>query len=213
MRVISTLVLASLTATLAATGVAPDARADDPLIKKGDVLVNALGPILSGDHLDRVDPGTQVETLASFEGSLTTSLVATRDGDVLAGDFDGNIERIDHLTGESTRLRAGQDEHAPWEDLALEANGSLVGLFRGSVGTSLVRVNSNGTLTKIADDGHLAHPQFLAVESDGTFLVADHKNLGGATRLPDLRQDRHGRQPEVAAAEPRSGQPEADRHQ
>jgi Ca2+-binding RTX toxin-like protein len=156
-------------------GASPAVAATDPLVHHGDVLVSTLGGVFSGDGVDNVTTGARVGTLGTFAGSgaMTTAL----NGDVYATDNAGDVVRFDHVTGQATTVAHGSATTNPWLDLALDRAGHVLGLRRDAVGYSLVQVNPNGSLTKISDDQLFHRPTAIAVQWDGSVVVADGASL------------------------------------
>jgi hypothetical protein len=172
-------------------GASPADAATDPVVHNGDVLVSTLGGVFSGDGVDDVTTGSRVGTLGTFAGAgtMTTAL----NGDVYATNFAGDVVKFDHVTGEATTIFHGFEPNNPWLDLAIDRNGHLLGLRFDRVGYSLVQINPNGSLTKISDDQLFDGPRLIAVQWDGSVVVADgawllrvDRNTGVQKRLTEI---------------------------
>jgi hypothetical protein len=91
--------------------------------------------------------------------------------------------KLDHVTGDATTIFHGFEPNDPWMDLAVDAHGHPLGLRLDRVGFGLVQIKPNGSLTKISDDQLFESPTRIAVQWDGSIVVADGSWLlrGGPT--------------------------------
>jgi hypothetical protein len=167
--------LACAAAVAALGGASPAHAASDPVVHGGDVLVTTFGGVFDGDGVDDVTTDTRVGSLGVFAGAGT--MTAAHNGDVYATNRAGDVVEFDHVTGEATTIFRGFEVNNPWLDLAVDRDGHLLGLRFDRVGYSLVQINPNGSLTKISDDQLFDRPSDLAVQWDGSILVADGESL------------------------------------
>jgi hypothetical protein len=168
-------VLAVIIAGAVLGSASPARAASDPLVHPGDVLVSTLGGVFSGDGVDDVTTDTRVGTLGTFAGS--GAMTTAPNGDVYATNNAGDVVKFDHVTGESTTIFNGFEVNNPWQDLAVDRAGHLLGLRFDRVGESLVQINANNSLTKISDDQLFDRPTRIAVQWDGSIVVADGESL------------------------------------
>ena len=116
-------------------------------------------------------------------------LVVDAAGGVLAVSAEGQIVRVDPSSGDRTLVWDGSPPLSFPGGVAMEATGSLVITSNGAV----VRFNpSTGATTILTDATHgagpfLQSPGVIAVEPQGTLIVADHSVLTGAESV--LRVD------------------------
>jgi sugar lactone lactonase YvrE len=116
-------------------------------------------------------------------------------GDIIAVDLDfsdgttccGGVVRVDPATGAQTLLSSGGSLVRPI-GAAVEADGKLLiadiqafsGAALGGQG-GVIRVDpATGAQTAAASGGAFIHPMDVAVEADGSLLVADIQAVGGA---------------------------------
>ena len=178
----------TIAATLAAAAVAggltlagsvataPAADAAVPIVKKGDILLPTHGTLFNGGGIDKLDPATRVRSRAASFGvnDGTDQVAAAPNGDFFAANQDGRVVKVDGVTGSQTTIKFPFSQNGvALDDLAVGADGKLIGLLNEETGHSLVRFEGQNGLTVLSEDGLLAQPDELAIEHDGRVLVTD----------------------------------------
>src|SRR4051812_19300407 len=179
---------ALLAATLVSLGASvadpPTAAAADPVVRTGDVVTPTFGAVFDGGSgLDRVDPLTLVRSRVTTFGILKAfdNVATLPNGDLIAANTEGEIQRVNHLTGQQTRLRqAFSPLFTAFEDITIDGQGNLLALLHEQTGTKLVKMALQPDQpfqrigTEIEAD---AFDGQLAVEFDGKILVTNNRNL------------------------------------
>jgi hypothetical protein len=143
----------------------------------------------------RVDPATKSQTTLSSGGLFSNpfDLVVEAAGTILVVDphasGTGGVIRVDPGTGKQVMLSPGQGAAAavPLRDvgIALEANGGIVVIEQSLTGGTqgggqVVRINpKTGARKVVSSGGSFASATGVAVEGDGSILVADANAFGG----------------------------------
>ena len=88
---------------------ATTAEAADPIVSPGDILIASFGDLVTSAGVDNLDPVTGEVTDAASLGILdaTTHVATAPNGDFFAANLEGDIVRVDHLTGEQTQIQEG----------------------------------------------------------------------------------------------------------
>ncbi|WP_119730195.1 hypothetical protein [Thermomonospora amylolytica] len=164
------------------------------------VAIEADGTILLPDHdkICRVDPTTGAQTVLGPFDMLQGphGLAVEPDGRILVTHSgpsigEGGILRIDPKTGEQEVVAAVSSVIA-WGGVLLHPDGSILALDQGVVGPlaeprKLIRVDpATGAHTVLTTFDLPSRPLGLAVESNGTILVADadaFDGTGGVRRV------------------------------
>jgi serine/threonine-protein kinase len=159
-----------------ATGITTLARGlDEPegiiVLPDGTLIVGEQGN--AGEHLDRLDvvgPGTTTpQVLVTFTNATDTPgvdglSIDPRTGDILVADSpNGTVVRVSRDGKNRTVLARGFVR--PVQALA-DAQGNI--FVADEYGNEVVRIAPNGTVTRLI---HLADPDDLAFDRDGTLLV------------------------------------------
>lgn len=141
-----------------------------------------------GTGVIQVDPASGDQFAVSFAGNFLNAHDIDIDGagDLVVADFSGpsgsgGIIRVDPSDGSQTVLLVGS---TPFQ-LAVEASGDIVATNSNTFGSRLFRVDpALGLATTLNPDVGL--PVGVAVEADGSILLADTGGAGGAG--PNIRR-------------------------
>ncbi len=138
---------------------ATTAEAADPIVSPGDILIASFGDLVTSAGVDNLDPVTGEVTDAASLGILdaTTHVAAAPNGDFFAANLEGDIVRVDHLTGEQTQIRKGFNPGSEFSDMVVGADGNLLAVLNEQTGPSVVRIDaqSGRIVFELADDGLL----------------------------------------------------------
>ncbi len=151
------------------------AQAAEPIVTTGDILVTTGPEVPFGRYgVERIDPVSHEQSRAISFGLLSgeNEIASDANGDFYVANFDGDVVKVDHLTGEDTTIREGTGESA-FNDLAVDPAGRVLGLLREDSGTRLVRVDADGSLHVLSQGQLMVDPAEMAVEWDGRVLVTD----------------------------------------
>jgi outer membrane protein assembly factor BamB len=159
----------------------PAAAAPTDHIQPGDILIASFGDLITSAGVDKMNPVTkQVSDAASLGINDATSLVAAApNGDFFAANLEGDITRVDHVTGEQTRIRKGFSPSVEFNDLVVGPDGDLIAVLNEATGPSVIRIEAaTGRLIKVlAEDGPIDRASSIAVEHDGSVLVTDFDEI------------------------------------
>ena len=177
-RRVATGLAAVIAAAAVLTSIPTTARAADPIVTKGDILVTAGGGALTSGRVDKINPVMGAAAVAaSISNDDPDSMAVLPNGDFIVAMFDGQLIRVDHLTGaQRTLLTVGGS--VPWVDLAVGVDGDVLALLRDDSGAKLVSLDPQTGALTARNMPTLVGAQNLAVEWDGRVLVASaHKLL------------------------------------
>ena len=118
----------------AAAFVAPPAAvAADPIVKTGDLVTATFGAIFDGGSgLDRMDPKTHIRSRVTTFGILKgfDNVTSTANGDLIAANLDGEVWKVNRITGVQTKLQdAFTEVGVAYNDLTMDANGKLLAII------------------------------------------------------------------------------------
>ena len=183
-RVVSALTAVAVGALLNAP--APAAQAVDPVVSPGDILIASFGDLVTSAGVDNLDPVTGEVSDAASLGlqDFTINVAAAPNGDFFAANLEGDITRVDHVTGEQTQIRNGINPGAEFSDLVVGPDGNLIAILNEQTGPSVVRIDAQTgrVIFELADDGLLDNASAIAVEHDGAVVVATGARSSGSTR-------------------------------
>ena len=148
-------------------------------MKTGDILVTDFGDVVNPASVDKIDMANLTSHRVTSFGLFARShkLAGAPNGDFFVSDITGTITKVDPVSGAHTVVRHSFGDSFPIADLAMAADGSLLALLDQDTGAALVRVNANGSVSKLSDDGLFDVPSSLAIEFDGRVVITDGSNL------------------------------------
>jgi hypothetical protein len=179
LRASGALISALLAVTVASVQATP-VSATTPIVNSGDIVTVTFGGLFDGGSgIDKIDPVTHVRSRVVSFGIAKgfDQVVALPSTDLLSANQDGEVWRVDHLTGVKTQVRSGTQQHTvAYGDLVAETNTSALAIIREDTGNRIVRmsttccvglqlISQDPLVTVTADE--------LAIDYDGSVLVAE----------------------------------------